>query len=143
MRHSSMKDRQSRIDVRVDGDTVWLSLEQITELFGRDKSVISRHLKNLFDEGELVADSVVADFATTAADGKSYQVTHYNLDVIISVGYRVKSLHGTQFRIWATQRLREHLIKGFAMDDERLKEGGNSTCFKELLARIRDIRSSY
>lgn len=135
-------DGASRIDVRVDGDTVWLNLKQITELFGRDKSVISRHLKNVFDEGELVPDSVVADFATTAADGKTYQVTHYNLDVIISVGYRVKSLRGTQFRIWATQRLREYLVKGFAMDDERLKEAGNSTYFKELLARIREIRSS-
>lgn len=136
------EDGQSRIDVRVDGDTVWLSLKQLTDLFGRDKSVISRHLKNVFDEGELVAASVVADFATTAADGKSYQVTYYNLDVIISVGYRVKSLRGTQFRIWATQRLREYLIKGFAMDDERLKEGGRGTYFDELLARIRDIRSS-
>ena len=136
------EDGRSRIDVRVDGDTVWLSLKQLTDLFGRDKSVISRHLKNLFDEGELVAASVVADFATTAADGKSYQVTHYNLDVIISVGYRVKSLRGTQFRIWATQRLREYLVKGFAMDDERLKEGGRSTYFDELLTRIRDIRSS-
>ncbi|MDP1899458.1 MAG: virulence RhuM family protein [Rubrivivax sp.] len=136
------EDGHTRIDVRMVGETVWLSLKQITELFGRDKSVISRHLKNLFDEGELVPESVVADLATTAADGKTYQVTHYNLDVIISVGYRVKSLRGTQFRIWATQRLREYLVKGFAMDDERLKEGGNSLYFKELLARIRDIRSS-
>ena len=111
------EDGVSRNDVRVDGDTVWLNLKQITDLFGRDKSVISRHLKNVFDEGELVPDSVVADFATTAADGKTYKVTHYNLDVIISFGYRVKSLRGTQFRIWATQRLREYLVKGFAMDD--------------------------
>ena len=136
------EDGQTRIDVRVAGDTVWLSLQQLADLFGRDKSVISRHVKNVFDEGELVPGSVVANFATTAADSKTYQVTYYNLDVIISVGYRVKSLRGTQFRIWATQRLREYLVKGFAMDDERLKERGNSQYFKELLARIRDIRSS-
>lgn len=135
-------DGHSRIDVRTDGETVWLSLMQMAELFGRDKSVISRHIANVFEEGELLRDSVVANHATTAADGKTYRVDYYNLDVVISVGYRVKSLRGTQFRIWATQRLREYLVKGFAMDDERLKEGGNSTYFKELLARIRDIRSS-
>ena len=136
------EDGSTRLEVRLSGETVWLSLLQLTELFQRDKSVISRHIKNLFDEGELLAESVVANFATTAADGKTYQVTYYNLDVIISVGYRVKSHRGTQFRIWATQRLREYLIKGFTMDDERLKRAGDGNYFDELLARIRDIRSS-
>ena len=136
------EDGQSRIEVRMSGETVWLNLMQLTDLFGRDKSVISRHIKNLFDEGELLHEAVVARYATTAADGKTYQVDHYNLDVIISVGYRVKSQRGTQFRIWATQRLREYLIKGFAMDDERLKVAGGSLYFDELLARIRDIRST-
>ena len=136
------EDGQTRIEVRMTGETVWLNLMQLTDLFGRDKSVISRHIKNLFDEGELRPEAVVAKYATTAADGKTYQVDHYNLDVIISVGYRVKSQRGTQFRIWATQRLREYLIKGFAMDDERLKAAGGGRYFDELLARIRDIRSS-
>ena len=135
-------DGQSRIEVRIKGETVWLSLTQMGELFGRDKSVISRHIANVFEEGELVAGSVVADFATTAADGKTYQVSYYNLDVIISVGYRVKSLRGTQFRIWATQRLREYIVKGFTMDDQRLKNAGGGRYFDELLARIRDIRSA-
>ena len=136
------EDGQSRIEVRMSGETVWLNLTQLTDLFGRDKSVISRHIKNLFDEGELLPQAVVANYATTAGDGKTYQVDHYNLDVIISVGYRVKSQRGTQFRIWATQRLREYLIKGFTMDDERLKAAGGGNYFDELLARIRDIRSS-
>ncbi|MFH1494747.1 MAG: virulence RhuM family protein [Pseudomonadota bacterium] len=136
------EDGETRLEVRLTGETVWLSLNQLSELFLRDKSVISRHIKNLFDEGELQADSVVANFATTAADNKTYQVDYFNLDVIISVGYRVKSHRGTQFRIWATQRLREYLIKGFAMDDDRLKRNGGGNYFDELLARIRDIRSS-
>jgi hypothetical protein len=114
----------------------------MAELFQCDKSVISRHIKNVFDEGELERDSVVAESATTAADGKTYQVEYFNLDVIISVGYRVKSHRGTQFRIWATQRLREYIVKGFALDDERLKRAGSGNYFDELLARIRDIRSS-
>ncbi len=135
-------DGQTRVEVRLAGESVWLSLLQLSQLFGRDKSVISRHLKNLFDEGELGRDSVVANHATTAADGKVYQVEHFNLDVIISVGYRVRSQRGVQFRIWATQRLREYLIKGFTMDDERLKAAGGGRYFEELLARIRDIRSS-
>ncbi len=135
-------DGQTRIDVRVEAETVWLSLMQMAELFQRDKSVISRHISNVFEEGELDKEAVVADFATTAADGKTYEVTHFNLDVIISVGYRVKSHRGTQFRIWATQRLREYIIKGFAMDDARLKKAGGGDHFEELLARIRDIRSS-
>lgn len=136
------EDGQSRIEVRMLNETVWLSLTQLAELFGRDKSVISRHIKNLFEEGELPRESVVANFATTAADAKTYQVEHFNLDVIISVGYRVHSHRGTQFRIWATQRLREYLIKGFALDDERLKDRAGGHYFDELLARIRDIRSS-
>lgn len=136
------EDGQSRIEVRVKGETVWLSLNQMADLFGRDKSVISRHIASIFEEGELVETSVVADFATTAADGKTYQVRYFNLDVIISVGYRVKSLRGMQFRIWATQRLREYIVKGFAMDDDRLKQAGGGVYFDELLARIRDIRSS-
>jgi hypothetical protein len=130
------------IDVRLDGDTVWLSLNQLADLLGRDKSTISRHTSNVFVEGELERNSVVVEFATTAADGKTYQVEHFNLDVIISVGYRVKSQQGTQFRIWATTRLREYLVKGFTMDDVRLKNLGGGSYWKELLDRIRDIRSS-
>lgn len=136
------EDGLTRLDVRLSGETVWLSLSQMADLFNRDKSVVSRHIQNVFEEGELERESVVADFATTAADGKTYQVTYFNLDVIISVGYRVKSVRGTQFRIWATQRLREYIVKGFAMDDERLKRGGGGAYFEELLDRIRDIRSS-
>lgn len=130
------------LEVRLVGDTVWLSLSQIAELLGRDKSTISRHIANVFSEGELQRDPVVAEFATTAADGKTYRVEHFNLDVIISVGYRVKSRQGTQFRIWATERLREYLVKGFTMDDARLKNLGGGNYWKELLDRIRDIRSS-
>lgn len=136
------EDGLTRIDVKLVDETVWLSLNQIAELFQRDKSVVSRHISNIFEEGELLKDSVVANFATTAADGKTYKVDYYNLDVIISIGYRVKSHRGTQFRIWATQRLREYLIKGFTMDDERLKQAEGGNYFDELLARIRDIRSS-
>lgn len=135
-------DGQTKVEVRVEGETVWLTLNQLAELFQRDKSVISRHIKNVFEEGELPPDSVVANYATTAADGKTYQVDYYNLDMIISVGYRVNSHRGTQFRIWATQRLREYIIKGFTLDDERLKRAGAMNYFDELLARIRDIRSS-
>jgi len=136
------EDGESRLEVSFSGETCWLSLTQMAELFQRDKSVISRHIKNVFEEGELVPDSVVANFATTAADGKTYRVDYYNLDVIISVGYRVKSHRGTQFRIWATKRLREYIIKGFALDDDRLKQAGGGNYYEELLARIRDIRSS-
>lgn len=130
------------IEVHLTDDTVWLSLNQLVSLFGRDKSTISRHIANVFAEGELLRTAVVAEFATTATDGKTYQVEHFNLDVIISVGYRVKSQQGTQFRIWATKRLREYLIKGFTMDDDRLKHLGGGIYWKELLDRIRDIRSS-
>jgi len=129
------------IDVRMDGDTVWLSQGQMADLFQTTKQNISLHIKNLFDEGELLEDSVVKDYLTTAADGKNYQTKHYDLDVIISVGYRVKSHVGTHFRQWATQRLREYIIKGFVLDDERLKDA-RSSYFDELLDRIRDIRSS-
>ena len=135
-------DGKIKIDVRFERETLWLSLDQMATLFGRDKSTISRHVKNIFEEGELQTHSVVANYATTAADGKTYQVDYYNLDVIISVGYRVKSQQGTQFRIWATQRLREYIIKGFALNDERFKTGSSFNYFKELLDRIREIRLS-
>lgn len=136
------EDGLTKIETTFDEDTVWLSLDQMAELFQRDKSTISRHIKNIFQEGELDRNSVVANFATTAADGKTYQVDYYNLDVIISVGYRVKSQRGVQFRIWATNILKEYIKKGFAMDDDRLKELGGGGYFKELLERIRDIRAS-
>ena len=136
------EDGITKIQATFDKDTVWLSIDQMAELFQRNKSTISRHIKNIFEEGEYVSDSVVANFATTAADGKTYQVEYYNLDVIISVGYRVKSLRGTQFRIWAMKILKEYMQKGFALDDQRLKELGGGNYFDELLARIRDIRSS-
>jgi hypothetical protein len=134
-----------RMEVRFEGDTAWLSLMQMTHLFARDKSVISRHIQNIFDEGELTPEATVAKFATVAREGArevTREVDCYNLDVIISVGYRVKSPLGTRFRIWATQRLREYLVKGFTLDDARLKRGGGGNYFDELLARIRDIRSS-
>ena len=137
------EDGQTRIQVHLIEETIWLSLTQMAELFQRDKSVISRHISNIFSEGELSRNSVIANFATTASDGKTYQVEYYNLDVIISVGYRVKSQRGVQFRIWATQRLKEYLIKGFTLDDQRLKnDSGTDRYFDELLERIRDIRTS-
>lgn len=136
------EDGVTKVEVTFDNDTVWLSLDQIADLFQRNKSTISRHIKNIFLEGELSRNSVVANFATTGSDGKRYHVDFYNLDVIISVGYRVKSLRGTQFRIWATNILKEYMKKGFALDDERLKNLGGGNYFDELLARIRDIRSS-
>ena len=136
------EDGKTKIDVHMENETVWLSLDQMAELFQRDKSTISKHIKNIFAEGELTREAVVANFATTATDGKTYQVDHYNLDVIISVGYRVKSLRGTQFRIWANTILKEYMIKGFAMNDDLLKKSGGGNYFDELLARIRDIRSS-
>ena len=136
------KDGLTKIDVKIENETVWLTLDQMADLFDRNKSTISRHIKNIFEEGELTRASVVANFATTAADGKTYQVDYYNLDVIISVGYRVKSIVGTHFRQWATERIKEYMIKGFTMDDERLKNLGGGNYWKELLDRIRDIRSS-
>ena len=135
-------DGLTKIDVRMEGETLWLSLDQMADLFTRDKSTISRHIKNVFAEGELIRNSVVANFATTAADGKTYQVDHYNLDAVIAVGYRVKSPKGTQFRQWATRVLHEYLQKGFAMNDPVLKNMGGGIYWKELLERIRDIRSS-
>ena len=136
------EDGITKIQATFDNDTVWLSIDQMAELFQRDKSVIGKHVRSIFSEGELKKDSVWAKFAYTASDGKTYQVDYYNLDVIISVGYRVKSLRGTQFRIWAMQILKEYMQKGFALDDNRLKELGGGNYFDELLARIRDIRSS-
>ena len=136
------QDGKTKVEVRLQDETVWLSQKLIAELFQTSVPNINMHISNIFEEGELAADSVIKDFLTTATDGKNYQTKFYNLDVIISVGYRVKSLRGTQFRIWATQRLREYLIKGFTLDDERLKQAGGGRYFDELLARIRDIRSS-
>lgn len=134
------EDGRSRIEVRMQGETVWLTQDQMAQLFCKAKSTINEHIKNIFKEGELVEEQVMRKFGISEFSTKP---THYyNLDVIISVGYRVKSLRGTQFRIWATQRLREYIIKGFALDDERLKEAGGGNYFDELLARIRDIRSS-
>ena len=136
------EDGLTKIETTFDEDTVWLSIDQMAELFQRDKSTISRHIKDVLSGGRRQRESVVANFATTAADGKTYQVDYYNLDVIISVGYRVKSKRGTQFRIWATNILKEYMKKGFALDDERLKNLGGGGYFKELLERIRDIRAS-
>ena len=116
------KGGKTTLEVKLQQESVWLNLNQMAELFDRDKSVISRHIRKIFKEGELSSRSVVANFATTAADGKSYQVDYYNLDVIISVGYRVKSQRGTQFRIWATQVLKDHLIKGYSINEKRLQE---------------------
>ena len=136
------EDGLTKIEATFINDTVWLSIEQMAELFQRDRSVIGKHIRNVFKEGELKKESVWAKFAHTADDGKTYQVDYYNLDVIISVGYRVKSLRGTQFRIWATNILKEYMQKGFVLDDDRLKRLGGGNYFDELLARIRDIRSS-
>lgn len=139
------EDGITKVEVTFDNDTVWLSLDQIAELFQKNKSTISRHIKNIFLEGELLAEATVAKFATVQKEGHrtvERQIDFYNLDVIISVGYRVKSLRGTQFRIWATNILKEYMKKGFALDDARLKNLGGGNYFDELLSRIRDIRSS-
>ena len=136
------EDGRVKLEVHLRDETIWLNINQMASLFGIDKSGISRHLKNVFESGELEKDSVVVKFATTAGDGKTYQVEYFNLDAVISVGYRVNSLRGTQFRIWATQKLTEYIKKGFVLDDERLKEPDGGRYFEELLARIRDIRSS-
>jgi hypothetical protein len=141
-------DGTVRVECRFADETIWLSQALIAELYDRSKQTISEHLQNLFEEGELNADSVVRNFRTTAADGKDYDVQYYNLEAILAVGFRVKSPRGTQFRKWANTRLREFLVKGFVMDDERLKHPpvpGASPVpdyFDELLARIRDIRAS-
>lgn len=130
------------LEVQISGETVWLTQNQLAELFQTSRPNITMHIKNIFDEGELSEISVCKDFLHTASDGKNYKTKSYNLDLIISLGYRVKSQIATQFRIWATQRLREYLIKGFIMDDARLKGEGGGNYWKELLDRIRDIRSS-
>jgi len=135
-------DGKIKIDVRLEDETVWLTQAHLCELFQKSKANISEHIKHIFEEGELNEESVVRNFRTTATDEKSYDVRYYNLDVIISVGYRVKSLQGTQFRIWATQRLREYIVKGFALNDERFKSGSSMNYFKELQERIREIRLS-
>jgi hypothetical protein len=131
-----------RVSVRVENETVWLTQAQLVELFDSSKANISEHIKNIFTEGELREEAVVRDSRTTASDGKIYTTKHYNLDLIISLGYRVRSQLATHFRQWATARLSEYIIKGFTMDDERLKESGGGSYWKELLDRIRDIRSS-
>jgi len=137
------QDGKLKIDVRFEGETVWLTQQQMGELFQTSVPNISMHIRNIFTEGELQADSVVKESLTTAADGKNYATRFYNLDVIISVGYRVKSHRGTQFRMWATQRLREYIVKGFVLDDERLKNPDQPfDYFEELTRRIQDIRTS-
>jgi len=141
------EDGKTRVECRFEDETIWLSQALMSELYDRSKKTLSEHLKNLFEEGELEANSVVRNFRTTAADGKAYDVQHYNLEAILAVGFRVKSVRGTQFRRWANTRLREYLVKGFTMDDERLKNPpvdgkGIPDYFDELLERIRDIRTS-
>ena len=136
------KDGDTKIDVRFENETVWLTQAQLCELYQSSKANVSEHIKNIFEEGELEENSVVRKIRTTATDGKSYAVNHYNLDMIISLGYRIKSSIATQFRRWATERLKEYMIKGFTMDDERLKNLGGGNYWHELLERIRDIRSS-
>lgn len=136
------QDGSIKIDVRLEDETVWLTQAQLCELFQKSKATVSEHLKNIFEEGELEEKAVVRKFRTTAADGKNYDTNYYNLDVIISIGYRVKSLQGTQFRIWATQRLKEYIVKGFALNDDRFKTGNSMNYFNELQSRIREIRLS-
>ncbi len=139
------KDGNMKLEVRLQDETIWLTINQMAELFQVDKSGISRHLKNIFESGELQREATVAKFATVQQEGKrdvSRGIEYYNLDVIISTGYRVNSIRGTQFRIWATDRLKEYIVKGFTIDDDRLKNPQNGRYFEELLARIRDIRSS-
>jgi len=132
----------TKIEVRLEDSTVWLTQAQLVELYQSSKSNISEHIKHIFEESELSENSVVRNFRTTAADGKDYSTTYYSLDMIISLGYRIKSRIATKFRIWASERLKDYIIKGFAMDDERLKQLGGGGFWNELLDRIRDIRSS-
>lgn len=138
-------DGDSQIEVKLQNDTVWLSLDQMAELFQRNKSTISRHIKNVLEDGELQEEATIANFATVQNEGTrkvERVIAYYNLDMIISVGYRVHSYRGVQFRIWATKVLKEYIVKGFAMNDDLLKRAGEGNYFDELLARIRDIRSS-
>ena len=135
-------DGGTKIEVRMENETVWLTQSQMADLFQTTKQNVSLHINNAFKEGELEPNSVVKEYLTTATDGKSYSTRHYSLDVIISVGYRVKSLRGTQFRRWALEVLREYLVKGFSMNDDLLKKAGGGNYWRELLERIRDIRSS-
>lgn len=135
-------DGLTHIDVKMEDETVWLTQAQLVQLYQTSKSNVSEHIKHIFEEGELEENTVVRKFRTTAADGKNYNTTYYNLDMIISLGYRIKSSIATNFRRWATERLKEYMIKGFTMDDERLKQLGGGNYWKELLDRIRDIRSS-
>ena len=136
------EDGLTKINVKMQDETVWLTQQQLAELYQSSKSNVSEHIKHIFEEGELDEESVVRKFRTTASDGKNYNVIHYNLDMIISLGYRIKSSIATKFRRWATERIKEYMIKGFTMDDERLKGNGGGNYWKELLDRIRDIRSS-
>ena len=135
-------DGKTKIDVKLEEDTLWLTQAQMCELYQSSKSNVSEHIKHIFEEGELNEESVVRKFRTTAADGKEYLVSHYNLDMIIALGYRVRSITATRFRQWATERLKEYIVKGFTLDDERLKKLGGGSYWKELLERIRDIRAS-
>lgn len=135
-------DGLTHIDVKMEDETVWLTQAQLVQLYQTSKSNVSEHIKHIFEEGELEENAVVRNFRTTAADGKNYNTTYYNLDMIISLGYRIKSSIATNFRRWATERLKEYMIKGFTMDDERLKQLSGGSYWKELLDRIRDIRSS-
>ena len=137
-----MQDGNNKIEVKVYKNTVWLNQKQLSELFGVSKATISEHIKNIFNEKELTSESVVRNFRTTAADGKNYNVDFYNLDMILAIGYRVRSNIGVNFRKWATETLKEYMVKGFAINDNVLKESGGGRYFKELLSRIRDIRSS-
>ena len=135
-------DGKTKIDVKLEEDTLWLTQAQMCELYQTSKSNVSEHIKHIFEEGELNEESVVRKFRTTAADGKEYLVSHYNLDMIIALGYRVRSIIATRFRQWATERLKEYIVKGFTLDDDRLKKLGGGSYWKELLERIRDIRAS-
>lgn len=135
-------DGKTKIDVKLEEETLWLTQAQMCELYQSSKSNVSEHIKHIFEEGELNEESVVRKFRTTAADGKEYLVSHYNLDMIIALGYRVRSITATRFRQWATERLKEYIVKGFTLDDERLKKLGGGSYWKELLERIRDIRVS-
>ena len=135
-------DGRTKIDVKLEEETLWLTQAQMCELYQTSKSNVSEHIKHIFEDGELNEESVVRKFRTTATDGKEYLVSHYNLDMIIALGYRVRSFIATRFRQWATERLKEYIVKGFTLDDDRLKKLGGGSYWKELLERIRDIRAT-